>query len=268
MSLPTPSPNGTCLVTGASSGIGADVARELAGRGYNVTLAARRSERLEDLAKEITDEYEVEATAVACDVTDDPQVDKLLAGIAESGKHIDILVNNAGVGSEGRFHECSYQSQVGQVELNCRTVVGLSHRVLGEMVERGQGGILITASTAAFQPMPRQSVYAATKAFVLSFGEALHQEYSRDGIVVTTLCPGPTKTEFFGEKMDGYISKTPEVAWQTAAEVAKAGVDGLMRGKRVVIPSTINRLSALSGTFSPHFLSLRMVDKFWPVGKE
>ncbi len=267
MSIPSPSKDGTCLVTGASSGIGAEIARDLARRGYNVTLAARRVERLRELAKELADEYDVEATPVQCDVTDDEQVRDMLASLEREGKTIDVLVNNAGAGSEGAFADSSYKSQVGQVDLNCRAVVGITHQVIGEMVERRSGGVLIVASTAAFQPMPRQTVYAATKAFVLSFGEALNREVERHGISVTTLCPGPTKTEFFGNNMERYIQSTPSFAWQSADAVARAGVDGLMRSKRVVIPSMMNRVSAMSGSYSPHFVSLRMIDRFWPVGK-
>lgn len=268
MSIPNPTADGTCLVTGASSGIGAEIARELAARGYNVTLAARRIEKLRGLAEELAEDYDVEATPIECDVTDDQQVQKALAAITAAGKRIDILVNNAGVGSEGGFGDCSYESQVAQVDLNCRAVVGLTHRVIGDMADHGGGGVLIVASTAAFQPMPRQTVYAATKAFALSFSEALHQELGRDGITVTALCPGPTKTEFFGEKMDHYVDSTPGFAWQSAEDVARAGVEGLFKGKRVVTPSIVNRVTALSGSYSPHFLSLKLVDRFWPVGKE
>lgn len=269
MSIPNPTAGGTCLVTGASSGIGVEIARELAARGYNVTLAARRVERLETLAKDLAAEYDIEATPVQCDVTDDAQVERMLAEIDKSGKQIDILINNAGMGSEGRFATCSYESQVGQVDLNCRAVVGLTHRVVQGMVERGTGGVMIVASTAAFQPMPRQSVYAATKAFALSFGEAMHQELVGSGVVVTTLCPGPTKTEFFGEEnMERYVSSTPSFAWQEADDVARAGVDALFKGKRVVTPSLLNRISSISGAYSPHFVSLKLVDRFWPVGKE
>lgn len=269
MSIPNPSKDSTCLITGASSGIGADIARQLAARGYNVTLAARRIEKLRDLAQELADEYEVEATPIQCDVTDDQQVAKTLKTIETSGKQIDILVNNAGMGSQGRFADCSYESQVGQVDLNCRAIVGLTHRVVGGMIERGNGGILVVASTAAFQPMPRQTIYAATKAFALSFGEALNQELSSNGIVVTTLCPGPTKTEFFGDDdMERYIGSTPDFAWQSADDVARSGVDALFSGKRVVTPSMINRISSMGGSYIPHFLSLKLVDRFWPVGKE
>jgi short-subunit dehydrogenase len=267
MSIPGPSNDSTCLVTGASSGIGAEIAREFARRGYNVTLAARRAERLRGLAKELADEYGVEATPVQCDVTDDEQVREMLVTLEREGKTIDVLVNNAGAGSEGGFADCSYESQVGQIDLNCRAVVGLTHQVIGGMIERGAGGVLIVASTAAFQPMPRQCVYAATKAFVLSFSEALSREVARDGVAVTALCPGPTKTEFFGNNMERYIQSTPSFAWQSADAVARAGVEGLMRGKRVVIPSVLNRVSAASGAYTPHSVSLRMIDRFWPVGK-
>lgn len=267
MSVPNPTKDGTCLITGASSGIGEAIARDLAARGYNVTLAARRVERLQDLATELTDAHGVDAAAVQCDVTDEAQVGKLLDGIEQAGKQIDILVNNAGRGSTGKFFEDSYESEMAQIDLNVRALASMTHRVLPGMVERGGGAVLNVASTAAFQPMPRQNVYAASKAFVLYFSEGLAQELSGTGVSCTVLCPGPTKTEFFADDMDKYVENSPGFVWQSAEDVAKAGVEGMFKRKRTVVPKLTNRVGAISGHLTPRFVTLPMIDRFWPVGK-
>lgn len=266
MSIPHPDEHGTCLITGASSGIGAELARQMAERGYNVTLAARRLDRLSELAAELERDFNVTAHAVACDVTVETQRDALISGIQERGQHVDILMNNAGSGTAGKFVEGVYERELGQIDLNVTALVALTHRVLRDMVDRGSGAILNVASTAAFQPMPRQNVYAATKSFVLSFSEALSQELRGTGVSCTVLCPGPTKTEFF-PNMEKIAAESPGVVWQTADEVAKAGIDGLFKKKRVVVPKWINRVGAVSGQHSPRAATLAVIDKFWPVGK-
>jgi short-subunit dehydrogenase len=266
MSIPIPDEHGTCLITGASSGIGESFARQIAERGYNVTLAARRIDRLTELAAEIERDFNVKAVPVQCDITDDAQVDELLAGIEARGDRVDILVNNAGRGEGGNFVASKRERELAQIDLNVRALVALTHRVLGGMVDRGTGAIVNVASTAAFQPMPRQNVYAATKSFVLFFSEGLSQELRGTGVSVTVLCPGPTKTEFFPD-MEKMSADTPGVFWQTAEEVAKAGIDGLFKRKRVVVPKWINRIGAVSGQHSPRFATLQVIDRFWPVGK-
>ncbi|MBI5310448.1 MAG: SDR family oxidoreductase [Actinobacteria bacterium] len=269
MSIPIPDSNGTCLITGASSGIGEELARQIAERGYNVTLAARRIDRLAVLAAEIEREYDVTATAVECDVTDPAAREALLAAIAANGKHVDVLVNNAGCGTDGPFAEQSAAGTERQLDLNITALTMLTHAVLPGMIERRSGAILNVASTAAFQPIPRQAVYAASKSYVLSFSNALGKELAGTGVSVTTLCPGPTKTEFFGpEDMEKYTSSTPGMFWQTSAECARDGVDGLFKRKRVVIPKAVNRIGAFSGAHTPTSVTLEVLDRFWPVGKE
>lgn len=268
MSIPIPHAKGTCLITGASSGIGEQIARQMAERGYNVTLAARRLDRLTTLAEELEREFGVVADAVECDITDAAARKKLLDGIAESGKVVDILVNNAGCGTEGDFAGNKVKYELRQVDLNVTALVALTHAVLSDMVERGSGAILNVASTAAFQPIPRQTVYAATKAFVLSFSNGIGKELAGTGVSVTALCPGPTKTEFFGDKMEELESATPGLFWQSAEDCARDGVDGLFKRKRVVIPKISNRLSALSGSYTPTPVTLEILDRFWPVGKK
>lgn len=267
MSIPLPDSAGTCLVTGASAGLGVEFARELARRGYNVTLAARRIERLNDLAAELRDDHGVDAVPVECDITDPAAREALLTNIEEQGRHIDILVNNAGCGTEGNFVDNEVRREIGQIELNVVALTALTHAALQGMTDRGSGAILNVASTAAFQPIPRQAVYAATKAYVLSFSNAIGKELAGTGVSVTTLCPGPTKTEFFGERMEQLERTTPGIFWQSAEDCAREGIEGMFKRKRVVIPKALNRIGALSGTYAPTPVTLEVLDRFWPVGK-
>ncbi|MGH2906107.1 MAG: SDR family NAD(P)-dependent oxidoreductase [Solirubrobacterales bacterium] len=267
MSIPIPSTNGTCLITGASSGIGSEFARQMAERGYNVTLAARRGDRLTELAAEIERDHGVRAHAVTCDVTDATQRAQMLADVAERGEQVEILINNAGAGTDGLFWEHSTEEQVAQIELNAVSLTALTHMVLPAMIERGAGAILNVASTAGMQPMPRQSVYAATKSFVISFSQGVNKELQGTGVSITVLCPGPTKTEFFGERQAGLEKDSPGFVWQTAADCAKAGLDGMFKRKRVVVPKALNKVGAVSAKHSPTSMTLEVLDRFWPIGK-
>jgi short-subunit dehydrogenase len=264
MALPAPDPDSTCLVTGASSGIGADVARSLAARGHGVTLVARRAERLERLAGELRDRHGVRVETVACDLGDADARQRLRAEIEERGLAVEVLVNNAGFGSAGRFDRLDPEREVEMVRLNVEAVVDLCGRYVPELVRRGRGAVLNVASTAAFQPLPRQATYAATKAFVLAFTDALHEDLAGTGVTATTLCPGPAKTEFMSnagidwEGLPGFI-------WSESAVVAEAGVEGLERGRRVVVPGTLNRVGALGGQHAPRGLLLRVAGKVYPV---
>jgi short-subunit dehydrogenase len=268
MSIPIPDAKGTCLITGASSGIGAEVARQIAERGYNVTLAARRIDRLTKLAAELENDHGVTADAVACDVTNPAAREKMLEDIKQNGKHVDILVNNAGCGTEGGFVDNKAEDAVRQIELNVVALTALTHAVLPGMIKRGSGAVLNVASTAAFQPMPRQAVYAATKSFVLSFSNAIGKELSGTGVSITALCPGPTRTEFFGPRMEQLEGSTPGIFWQSAEDCAKDGVEGMFKRKRIVIPKVTNRLSALSGSYTPTPITLEVLDRLWPAGKK
>lgn len=267
MSIPIPSATGTCLVTGASAGIGTEFARQLAERGYNVTLAARRIERLTELAAEIEETHGVNAVAVACDITDPAQRQELVDSIEARGEHVDILINNAGKGTDRDFLADPTETQVQQIELNVLALTALTHMVLPGMVERGAGAILNVASTAGFQPMPRQAVYAATKAYVLSFSQGLSKELKDSGVSVTVLCPGPTRTEFFGESQEELESTSPGFVWQDADDCAREGLDAMFKQKRVHVPRAVNKAGAISAKFSPTAVTLEVLDRFWPVGK-
>jgi short-subunit dehydrogenase len=266
MPLPTPSADTTALITGASSGIGSDLARELASRGHNVTLVARREDRLRSLADEIAAEHGVSAEVLACDLQDPEARDALPGRVAELGRTVNVLVNTAGYGSAGRFVDLPAGSETGMVRLNCEAVVALTHAWAGEMVQRGDGAILIVASSAGFQPLPRQATYGASKAFALSFSEALHAELRPHGISVTALCPGPVETEFAeAGDIHGFDEVMPKALWVAPREVARQAIAGLSSGKRVVAPGIGTRVMTLAGHYTPRALLLPMMRRFYPL---
>jgi uncharacterized protein len=266
MALPPPDPGSTCLVTGASSGIGAEIARELASRGHGVTLAARREERLRELADELEQEHGVRAEVVAADVSDGPGREGLVRELIERGLTVEVLVNNAGFGSGGRFDRLDGDREVSMVRTNCEAVVGLTSAFVPAMVERGRGAILNVASLIAFQPVPFQATYGASKAFVLSLTDALHEELRRTGVTVAAVCPGPVRTEF-GEAggFGGAEDRIPGLLWLDAEKVARDAVACIERGDRVAVPGPVNQLAALYGQHLPRALLLPLVRRVWPV---
>jgi uncharacterized protein len=266
MALPAPRPESTCLVTGASSGIGADLARSLAGRGHGVVLAARRAERLEELASELTDAHGVRAEVLSCDLGDADARADMVERIAGLGLTVDVLVNNAGFGSGGRFVELDREREAEMVRVNSEAVVDLCGRYVPEMVRAGEGAVLNVASIAGFQPLPRQATYAATKAFVVSFTDAIHAELHGTGVTVTCLCPGPVETEFsdaagIGDAAEGL----PSFFWTQSDDVAEDAVKALEGGKRQVIPGALNRASALGGQHVPRGIFLRLGSLLYPI---
>jgi short-subunit dehydrogenase len=264
MALPPPSPDSTCVVTGASSGIGAEVARDLSQRGYRVTLVARREDRLRELAAELGELADVHA----CDVTDQNARKGLADALAARGTAVSILVNNAGFGTSGPFIKTERERELDMVRTNIEAVVDFCALFVPEMAERGAGAVLNVASTASFQPLPMQAGYAATKAFVLSFSESLHEELKGNGVTVTALCPGPVKTEFADVAEIPGHDALPGIFWASAEDVARAGIRGLDRGKRVVIPGTLNRAGALGGQHAPRSLVLRLTSRVHPAGRK
>jgi short-subunit dehydrogenase len=235
----------TALVTGASSGIGADIARELAKRGANVVLVARRAEKLQALAAELT-ALGVQASAVPCDIADGAAREALAA----ANPNVDILVNNAGLGVFGPFGDAAWKDIEQMLAVNITALTHLTHLFAKPMAARGYGRIMQVASTAAFQPIPLYAAYAATKAYVLLLGDALNVEYAKLGVKFTTLCPGPTQSEFFEvatQKKSTMVEKTI----MSSAAVAKIGVDAMAAGKGSVIAGTANAISAFLTRFSP-----------------
>jgi short-subunit dehydrogenase len=232
------------LITGASAGLGAEFARQLSKQGYALVLAARRKDRLQALAKEIGN-----ARAVAIDLSAPDAAARLIADCDEAGEQIDLLVNNAGFGLGGRFAELDPKRLREMVDLNAGTLTDLCRTVAPRMIERGSGAILNVASTAAFQPGPGMAVYFATKAYVLSLSEALHEELRPHGIKVSALCPGPTATEF-GE-VAGFTSKKFDRLSMDAPTVVRIGLRGLEKNRAVVITGAVNRIGAHSTRFVP-----------------
>ena len=268
MALPPPSPGSTCVITGASSGIGTELATALARRGHSVVLVARRKDRLEQLVSELAAEYGVRAEAIGHDLGEQRGRDQLIDELDALGLTVEVLCNNAGFGSAAPFVKLDHERELRMLRLNCEAVVDLCARFAPGMVARGRGAILNVASTAAFQPLPRQSSYAATKALVVSFTEALHQELRPAGVSVTALCPGPVRTEFVEVAgIEDVGETTPSFLWDTAARVAEAGLTGLEAGKRIVIPGVINRVGALTGQYVPRALFLRAAARFYPAGR-
>jgi len=266
MALPPPDPGTTCLITGASSGIGAEIARGLAARGLSLALVARREDRLQELAEEITARHGVEAEVVAGDVSDERSREKLIAEVEQRGLTIEVLVNNAGFGSGGRFTELDAAKETSMVRTNAEAVVALTGHYLPQMAERGRGAVLNVASLIAFQPVPFQATYGATKAFVLSFTDALHEEMRGTGVTVCAVCPGPVRTEF-GEQggFGGADDRIPGALWLEATKVAEDAIRALEAGDRVTVPGAGNQLAALWGQHLPRSVLLPLVKRFWPV---
>ena len=233
------------LVTGASAGLGVEFARQLSKRGHRLVLAARRKERLEELAKELG-----KARAVAIDLSKTNAATKLMADLAANDEEVELLVNNAGFGLIGRFATADAKRLRQMIDLNVGTLADLCRAVAPGMIERKSGGILNVASTAAFQPGPNMAVYFATKAFVLSFTEAMHEELKPHGIHVTCLCPGPTRTEFGDVAGFGGNGMFDRVAMESP-DVVTAGLEGLDKNRAVVVPGLLNKISANSGRFAP-----------------
>jgi short-subunit dehydrogenase len=268
MALPPPAAGSTALVTGASSGIGADMARSLARRGHGVTLVARRTDRLEELAAELREKHDVRAETLGADLGDSGSRTRMLAQFAELGLEVEILVNNAGFGTAGPFHTLDPERETEMVRLNCEAVVALCGRFAPAMAERGRGAILNVASTAAFQPLPRQATYTASKAFVLTFTEALHADLRPSGIAVTALCPGPVKTEFGEVAGVGALEESaPSFIFESSEDVAEAGIKGLEKNRRVVVPGLLNRATAAGGQHAPRGVLLRAAQRLYPMGK-
>jgi short-subunit dehydrogenase len=261
MPLPAPAADTTALVTGASSGLGEAMAWRLAKRGHGLTLVARNEERLQAISEELCSDCGVRADVVVCDITDPAARDRLAAEIERLGVHVDVLINNAGFGTYKPFVETPRERVLEEVRVNTEAVADLTARWLPAMVARGRGAVLVTASTAAFQPLPGNAIYAAAKSFALSFAEALHHEVREQGVTVTALCPGPMKTGF--QDASGaheFAAGLPKPLWRTADQVAEAAIEGLERGRRVVIPGAANRALSTVGRVVPRTAVMRVMD--------
>lgn len=232
------------LVTGASSGIGVDIARELAARGANLVLVARRRDRLETLAAELRDRARVQVDVVDMDLGQPDAGAALHDRVAASGRTIDLLVNNAGYGLHGSFRDIAWADHAAMLRVDIDTLTQLTWLYAREMVARKQGRILLVSSIGGFQPSPWYAAYAAAKAYVLNLGCALAYELRGTGVTVTTLCPGATDTEFTARAGAGAFKGVFRLLLMTPAEVARVGVRGLLRGRRVVVPGLVNTVNA------------------------
>lgn len=242
------------LITGASAGLGVHFARQLSATGARLVLVARRQERIAALAAELG-----HARAIALDLAEPQAAERLLADIAAHGEHVDCLVNNAGFGLHGAVAQHDPRRLRQMIDLNCGVLTELARGVLPAMLGRGRGGILNVASTAAFQPGPGMAVYFATKAYVLSFTEALHEEVRGSGVHVTALCPGPTSTEFgdvagFEPRLGSAFEKLS----QHAGPVVAAGLAALSANQAIVVPGAINKVGAQGARFLPRALIRRI----------
>ncbi len=248
------------LVTGASGGIGLALADRLAGQGHETVLVARSADVLTQRAADLETRHRVTVHAIALDVAGAEGADRLWAELESRGlSRLDVLVNNAGFGSVGPFADADPDEVEAMIRLNVSSLVRTTHHALRDMRPRGSGRILNVASTAAFQPGPFMATYYATKAFVLSFSEALHEELRGTGVTVTALCPGPVPTGFqerAGMGADGLMA-SPLV--QSIDKVADVGMRGLAKGRRTVVPGALNRLVTLAARVTPRAIGLRAV---------
>ncbi|WP_319453395.1 MULTISPECIES: SDR family oxidoreductase [unclassified Mycobacterium] len=268
MALPTPTPTTTALVTGASSGIGADLARELAARGHGVTLVARREDKLRELADELRAAVRVEV--IACDVADPNARAVLFDEVERRGLTVDVLVNNAGIGTLGAVADSTVDREIAQVRVNVEAVIDLTTRAVQQMVPRGRGAILNVGSTAGFQPFPGQAGYAATKAFVIAYTEAVRAELAGTGVTVATLNPGPVRTEFLqsaGMDERTFAEAFPKFLWMPSRDVAKVGVDALEHDRGSVIAGLPSQVSTRLFQLIPNRFLMPLLVKQHPALK-
>lgn len=248
----------TTLITGASGGIGEVFARKLAARGENVLLVARSEEKLATVCNELARAHDVNAQYVALDLSRDDAAARLFDETVGRGLNVETLINNAGFGSMGEFASLDMERELNMIDLNIRSLVELTARFLAPMRERKRGAIINVASTAAFQPVPFMATYAATKAFVLSFSEALWEENRPHGIKVMALCPGVTDTNFFDAAK---IERPPMRIAQTPEAVVETALNGLKRNKSHIISGWPNFFLTESERLLPRSLIARVVGK-------
>lgn len=241
-------------MTGASTGIGKDLAEVCAGDGNDLVLVARRAEVLQQVARALEDKYQISVHTIAEDLTDTRAPERVVDQLKSKGLEPDILINNAGAGAYGLFLETDLKDELGSIQLNVAALTQLTKLVVPGMVRRGRGRILNVASTGAFQPGPLMAVYYATKAYVLSLSEALANELAKTGVTVSCLCPGPTRTEFQERAGMSNMFLVSKPLMASSADVARAGYKGMKRGKRVIVPGLLNKVLAFAVRLAPRWL--------------
>ena len=245
------------MVTGASSGIGEAIAWQLAAQGTDLVLVARRRDRLQALADQLLVDVEI----VVADLADDEQCEVAEARLVSEQAPIDLLVANAGIAWIGSILDSEVDGADTMIRLNVLSLARMVHRALPGMVAAGRGGILVTSSTASFQPVPYSANYAATKAFVTSLAEAVHAEVEGTGVYVTALCPGPTRTEI--EDANGMATSAPDFLYADADGVARAGLAGLAENHALVIPGAGNKIGAMLPRLVPRSVTRRLVKRLY-----
>lgn len=250
----------TALITGASAGIGAALAKVFAAHDHDLVLVARRRDALEALAGQLEGKHGVKATVIVDDLGDPEAPDRIFAAVRDAGIQVDVLVNNAGFGLGGEFSETPIERESAMVQVNITALLHLTKLFIAPMLKRRAGRVLNVASTAAFFPGPLQSVYYASKAFVLSFSQAIAEELAPSGISVTCLCPGPTETEF--AQVAGMKSvRLPNMDVADAADVAEFGYRAMRAGSRVAVPGARNKLVVQAQRFVPRRLIARAMER-------
>ena len=245
----------TVLITGGSGGIGLCLAREFAANGNDIILVSSSEDRLMRAKAELERDYDVSVSYIAADLASHGGADELYRKVSETGKTVDVLVNNAGFGDYAEFVESDWAKQERMVTLNVTTLLHLCHLFGAEMKKRGEGRILNIASCAAFVPGPYMSVYYASKAFVLSFSEALYEELKEYGVYVTALCLGPTTTGFTSAADMGKCTMFKKIKPDTPEAVAKTGYKAVMKGKAVKYHGMPTKLTNLGSRLAPRFLT-------------
>jgi short-subunit dehydrogenase len=245
------------LVTGASSGIGAEFAKQLSADGYEVILVARRAEKMQELAAQLPGQAHV----VACDLANDAA--SLAGKVSALGLEVDVLVNNAGFGTHGRVAEIDAAREAEEVRLNCEALVTLTHAFLPGMLARGRGGVITVASTAGMQPLPYEAVYSATKAFARTFSDALAMEVRGSGVRVLCVNPGPVRTEF--QDVAGYGAEwlPPVPGLIPAEQVARESLAAFKRGRRTIVPGAIIRWFIRGSSIGPLPIKLRVAERMY-----
>ncbi|GHG39175.1 short-chain dehydrogenase [Deinococcus indicus] len=254
----------TALITGASSGIGESLARQLAAHGAHLILVARTEDRLHALAAELGARYRVQVHVLPADLNRPGAAAELHAAVQARGLNVDILVNNAGLGGYGEFSTQPSDEIDRMIAVNISALTGLTRAFLPDMLARGRGRVLNVASTAAFQPGPLMAVYYATKAYVLSFSEAVAEEVAGSGVSVTALCPGPVQTGFQAVSRLGesdLLNGPARLVILSADEVARQGVRGLLVGQRVVVAGRLNRVQTLLPRLLPRAVVTRLIGR-------
>ena len=254
MSLPNAAAGTTVVVTGASSGIGAEIARGLGRRGYDLVLVARRADRLTDLADELAGQHSVSIEVLRLDLGDGADRERLI-------EHITVrrpagLVNSAGFGTDGLFQDLPLRRESEEVTVNALALMELTHAALPGMISAGGGAVLNIGSIAGFQPLPGAAVYSATKAFVQTFSEAVHEGLRGTGVSCTTLCPGPVPTEWWEVAGATTTQSGLGAVTLSAREVAEAAITGMLEGKRLIVPGLGAKLMSAGARLTPRGILL------------